>query len=63
MPKRKQHNHYILFAIATVMFWRGIWGLLDKIPFLSDHFLADILSAIVGLLILWWVSRGFRHLH
>jgi hypothetical protein len=65
MPKRKtkNHNHYIIFAFATVLFWRGTWHLLDRIPLVNDYYISDAASALIGLLLIWWVSRGFRDLH
>ena len=63
MAKKKNHNHYIIFAFATVLFWRGVWHLLDRIPFVNDYFISDVISALIGLGLIWWVSRGFRHLH
>lgn len=63
MAKRKNHNHYIIFAFGTVLFWRGTWHLLDRIPVVNDYFISDIISALIGLGLLWWISRGFKHLH
>ena len=49
MAKKKNHVHYIVFAFATVLFWRGMWHLMDKIPVINDYFISDIISASKSL--------------
>lgn len=43
----------LLAATAVVLFWRGIWGLLDHFLFPENPLLSYLISALVGLLILW----------
>jgi len=65
MPKRKNKRrfHYIIFSFATVLFWRGIWHILDKISIINGHIISDAISVIVGLLLLWWISGGFKNIY
>jgi len=65
MPKRKNKKrfHYITFSLATVLFWRGIWHILDKIPIINGYLISDIISVFVGVILLWWVSRGFKNIY
>ncbi|MCH8518498.1 hypothetical protein LAT59_01935 [Candidatus Gracilibacteria bacterium] len=43
----------LIFAIAIVIIWRGVWNLTDAY-FLPDHFLiSNMLSIALGILILF----------
>lgn len=43
----------LIFAIAIIMIWRGVWNLVDTY-FFPEHFLAsNILSVLVWVLILF----------
>ena len=62
MPKKKLLNvHYIGIALATVLFWRAVWSVMDRIA-LFDSFVADIATGAVGLGILWVLTKSFKHL-
>ena len=54
--KKLEEHHQKLFALiigtAVIMFWRGIWGLLDVYLFPNEPGLRFLLSAIIGLAIL-----------
>ncbi|MBU4266586.1 MAG: hypothetical protein L6243_07565 [Candidatus Altiarchaeales archaeon] len=54
--KKLETNHQKLFAliigVAVIMFWRGIWGLLDVYFLPNDVGLSLVLSAVIGLVIL-----------
>ncbi len=54
--KKLEVNHQKLFAliigVAVIMFWHGIWGLLDVYLFPNDPGLRFLISAIIGLTIL-----------
>lgn len=52
---RKNHPHlYVIYiGIAVVMFWRGTWGLLDMFLFPGNELASYILSAGIGLLLLF----------
>ena len=54
--KKLKAHHQKLFAliigIAVIMFWRGIWGLLDVYFLPNDQGLSLVLSAVIGLVIL-----------
>ena len=52
---RKKHPNkllIILVGIAVVLFWRGIWGLLDLYLFPGHDSLSFIASVVLGLAIL-----------
>lgn len=46
----------LVYATGVVIFWRGIWGIADTIPILSNVFV----SFFVGLLILTLTGLIFR---
>lgn len=63
MKRKKLKNaHYIGIAFATVLFWRAIWHLMDRVPLLTDSALADIVTGLFGLGLLWALTRSFKHL-
>jgi hypothetical protein len=60
--KKRPHLHYIAIAFGTVLFWRGTWNLIDRIPGISDTFLFDIATAVIGLIMLYALTKSFKHL-
>lgn len=54
--KRLKAHHQKIFSViigtALIMFWRGIWGLLDLYFLPKNAGLSFLLSAIIGLGIL-----------
>jgi len=54
--KQLKAHHQKLFAIiigtAMIMFWRGVWGLLDLYLLPNNLGLSFLLSAVIGLGIL-----------
>jgi hypothetical protein len=57
--KREEKRYYkevfytITVAFAIVLFWRGIWGLLDLYLFPENKVISYLLSVIFGILILY----------
>lgn len=55
--KKTSHFHRSLYYLVTgagiIIFWRGIWGLLDVYLFPNNPELSYFISAIGGLLILF----------
>lgn len=52
--KKKHPNLYIVIAAASVvMFWRGVWGLLDIYLFPGNEVASHIASLLVGLTLLF----------
>lgn len=55
--KKMSHWHrslyYLITGIGIIIFWRGIWGLLDVYLFPDNPALSYIISTIGGLLILF----------
>jgi hypothetical protein len=47
----------ILIAGAIIMFWRGVWGLLDVYLFPSNPTLSYSLSFLISLLLYIFVVR------
>ncbi|MAF80043.1 hypothetical protein CL629_03130 [bacterium] len=54
-PKDKKHQvlHAVLIGLAVILFWRGIWGLMDLYLFPSNELISYITSAIIGIIILY----------
>lgn len=51
-----ERKHPILYAIfvgsAVVLFWRGLWGLLDLYLFPNNYLVSSVISLVLGILIL-----------
>lgn len=43
----------VVIILAIIMFWRGIWGLLDTYFFPGNPTLSHLVSALLGVLILY----------
>lgn len=59
MAKKEERKNFFLalmLGIAAVAFWRGIWGLADLYFFPSNYNLSLILSAIIGIVILYLIK-------
>ena len=62
MPKKKLLNiHFVGIALATVLFWRAIWNILDRIDLFSSLY-ADMATGLFGLALLWLLTKSFKHL-
>lgn len=65
LSKLKKH-HKIIFAVivatAVVMFWRGVWGLMDVFLFPDDYSLSSLVSVVLGLSLLALTHYKFREL-
>jgi uncharacterized ion transporter superfamily protein YfcC len=60
---KKIHKNYfktLVLAIAIVLFWRGVWGLMDLYFFPNMLPLSFILSILIGLLILYSVKHSWE---
>ena len=62
MKKPRPHIHYIAIAFGTVLFWRGIWNLVDRIPGITSSFLFDIATGVLGLVVLYIFTKSFKNL-
>jgi uncharacterized membrane protein len=51
--KIKEVGRTIIIAFAIILFWRGIWGLMDVFLFPKNQLLSYIISIIVGIYILY----------
>ena len=51
--------HSILIGTAVVLFWRGMWGVLDLYLFPENEALSFITSILLGMLILL-IHDGLR---
>ncbi|MBU0648170.1 hypothetical protein KJ855_03235 [Patescibacteria group bacterium] len=43
----------IIIGIGLIMFWRGLWGIMDLYLFPHDELYSYISSAVIGLIILY----------
>jgi len=48
----------LITAVAIVMVWRGMWNLLDTYFFPQHKILSDILSVVIGLILLYLPDDG-----
>jgi len=57
MFKKLKKNHpninAIIIGLAIIIFWRGVWGLMDLYLFPDNETLSYIISLLVGLFILF----------
>lgn len=52
--KKKHGNIYaIIFGTAIVLYWRGVWGLMDTYLFPDNHVLSYAVSFVSGLFLLF----------
>ena len=52
----------IVVVIAIIMFWRGIWGLIDLYLFPDSPTFSHLLSIILGALILYLDDFSIKNL-
>jgi len=61
--KKKHPNFYLIFtATALIMFWNGIWGILDHYLFPGNPLLSDSICIVVGLAFLFFNDFSFNEL-
>ncbi len=53
LRKSDSNINMILIAIAVVMIWRGVWGILDTFLFPNYPLISYIISLTMGIIILW----------
>ena len=59
MAKKERHKNFFLalmLGLAAVAFWRGVWGLADLYLFPNNLNLSLIISAAVGIIILYLIK-------
>lgn len=54
--------HILLVALAVVMFWRGVWGILDTYLFPGNELASYLSSIIVAFLILYFDDFHLKEL-
>jgi hypothetical protein len=62
MPKKKKRSlknilNVLILAFAVVVFWRGVWGVMDVLLFPNDYLLSSIASIVVGVVILYFTKH------
>lgn len=60
MFRRTRAKDVILILIASVAivgFWRGVWNLMDKYLFPESFLVSQIISIVIGTLLLLLLSR------
>jgi hypothetical protein len=50
----------IIFAIAVVSIWRGVWLLMDRYLFPESQTISGVASIIIGLLIIWLTDNSLK---
>jgi len=60
--KRNPFLYYLITGSAFIFFWRGIWGLLDIYLFPSYPILSYIVSAFIGITILYLNDYSLKEL-
>lgn len=61
--KLKNKNlHAILVGSAVIMFWRGLWGLMDRYLFPDNPVVSFLISISLGLLILLVIDLSLEKL-
>ena len=52
----------LVVGVAIVAFWRGAWQLMDLFIFPENYLLSNIVSLLVGLLVLVLMHRAIKGL-
>ncbi len=47
----------LIASIAIVGFWRGVWNLMDKFLFPENFIISQVISIVIGTLLLLLLSR------
>jgi len=61
---KKKHRlvHIIIVAIAIVMLWRGVWGLLDTYLLPNNEVASYLVGALIALAILFFDDFHLKEL-
>lgn len=59
---KNKNFHSILVGAAIIMFWRGLWGLMDKYLFPENPVLSFLVSIFIGLMILLVLDLSLEEL-
>jgi len=63
IQEKRRTNLYLIFAgVAIIMFWRGLWGLMDLYLFPGNPALSYFISAIAGITIIYFNDRRLKEL-
>jgi len=60
--KKHPDLHSLITGIALIIFWRGIWMLMDIYIFPNNETLSAITSIAIGLFILYINDRKLKEL-
>lgn len=60
--KRRTNLRLIFAGVAIIMFWRGLWGLMDLYLFPENLTLSYSVSATIGLAIIYFNDRRLKEL-
>ena len=52
----------LLGAFALILFWRGIWGLMDIFVFPNNLIISYSLSVIIGIGLLLLIKHLIKHI-
>ncbi len=61
--KKKSWNNYLktlLIVAAIVLFWRGVWGLMNLYFFPKNELLSFCLSIFAGLVLLYLLKHSWE---
>ena len=64
MKLLSKHKNFesIIIGFGLVLFWRSIWGLLDKYLFPDNEILSYFLCLIVGIAVLYFNDSKLKEL-
>jgi len=52
----------VMVVVAVIMVWRGIWNILDMYFFPNDPILSNLLSILIGLIIMYLPDADIKDL-
>lgn len=56
----KKFLRAVLVGVAAVLFWRGMWGLMDLYFFTGNETVSFIFSIVLGVGILYFTKNLFK---
>lgn len=61
---KRKHKvlHILLVALAVVMFWRGVWGILDTYFFPGNTLASYLSSIVIAFVILYFDDFHLKEL-
>jgi len=62
LKKKRRYGYSILVGAGFILFWRGLWGLMDVYLFPNNQVLSYLASSLLGMTIFYIDDKSLRKL-